>query len=204
MSPEMPVDWYASKRSIVAGLDPLVRALAARGVAPDAVTLAAVPIAAIGGAAVALSPVAPLLLVVVPIAAGLRLTTNLVDGALARATGRSHPRGELLNEVVDRVADVLLLAPAAVVPGAQPELVLLGVAGALLASFVGVASKVAGGARLYGGVLSKPGRMALLGVVAVAALVIGPGAWTWFGPVLLIGTTVTAAERLIVAWRRLP
>ena len=199
----MRVDWYASKRSIVAGLDPLVRALAARGVAPDAVTLSAIPIAAVGGAAIALSPSAPALLLVVPVAAGLRLGTNLIDGALARTTGRSHPRGELLNEVSDRVCDVLLLAPVAVLPAAQPAVVLLGVALAILASFIGVAAKAAGGERLYGGVLSKPGRMALLAAVALAALVAGPGAWAWFGPILLAGTSLTAAERLVVAMRRL-
>jgi CDP-diacylglycerol--glycerol-3-phosphate 3-phosphatidyltransferase len=200
----MTVDWYASKRSIVARLDPLVRALAARGVAPDAVTLSALPIAAVGGAALALSPSAPVLLVLVPIAAGLRLVTNLLDGALARATGRSQPRGELLNEVTDRLADVLLLAPAAIVPGAQPGLVLLGVAGAILASFIGLSAKAAGGERLYGGVLSKPGRMALLSVVSIVALVAGSGAWAWFGPLLVAGTALTAAERFRVAWRRLP
>ncbi|HET7030817.1 MAG TPA: CDP-alcohol phosphatidyltransferase family protein [Candidatus Limnocylindrales bacterium] len=199
----MRADWYASKRAIVGRLDPLVRALAARGIAPDAVTLAAVPIAAIGGLAIALSPGAPFLLVAVPIAAGLRLGTNLIDGALARATGRSHPRGELLNEVVDRVADVLLIAPVAVLPGAQPAIVLLGVAGAILASFIGVVAKAAGAERLYGGVLSKPGRMALLSAFALAALLAGGGVWAWFGPLLLAGTALTAGERAIVAWRRL-
>jgi CDP-diacylglycerol--glycerol-3-phosphate 3-phosphatidyltransferase len=200
----MRVNWYASKRSIVDRLDPIVTALAARGVSPDWVTLSAVPIAAIGAAAILLSPGVPALLVLIPLAAGLRLATNLVDGALARASGRSHPRGELLNEVTDRVSDVLLLAPVAALPAAQPAIVLLGVAGAILASFVGVSAKAAGSERLYGGVLSKPGRMALLAVVAIAALVAGPGAWAWFGPVLLGGTLLTAAERFIGAWRRLP
>ena len=199
----MTVDWYASKRSIVARLDPVVRALAARGVAPDAVTASAIPIAAIGGAAIVLSPSVPALLLLVPIAAGLRLVTNLLDGALARATERSHPRGELLNEVTDRLADVLLLAPVAIVPGAQPAFVLLGVAGAILASFIGLAARAAGGERLYGGVLSKPGRMALLGVFSIAALIAGPDAWAPFGPLLVAGTFVTAADRLRTAWRRL-
>jgi archaetidylinositol phosphate synthase len=199
----MTMDWYASKRSIVARLDPVVRALAARGVAPDAVTASAIPIAAIGGAAIVLSPSMPAVLLLVPIAAGLRLVTNLLDGALARATERSHPRGELLNEVTDRLADVLLLAPVAIVPGAQPALVLLGVAGAILASFVGLAAKAVGGERLYGGVLSKPGRMALLAVFSIAVLIAGPGAWAWFGPILVAGTFLTAADRFRVAWRRL-
>src|SRR5690349_2725884 len=200
----MTMDWYASKRSITARLDPLVRALAARGVAPDAVTLSALPIAAVGGAAIALSPALPLLLLLVPVTAGMRLLANLLDGALARAAGRSHPRGELLNEVTDRLADILLLAPAAIVPGAEPVLVLLGVCGAILASFVSVAARAAGGERAYGGILSKPGRMALLSVVALAALIAGSGAWAWFGPLLLAGTVLTAADRLRLAWRRLP
>ena len=200
----MRVNWYASKRSIVDRLDPFVRALAKRGVSPDAVTLSAVPIAAAGGAAILVSPAVPSVLLLVPLAAGLRLATNLVDGALARATGRSHPRGELLNEVSDRVADIFLLAPVAALPAAQPAIVLLGVGGAILASFISVSAKAAGGERSYGGVLSKPGRMALLAVVSIAALGAGPGAWAWFGPVLLAGTVLTAGERFLVAWRRLP
>src|SRR5215210_6670653 len=100
------MDWYSSKQHIVARLDGIVRRLAAAGVSPDAVTLSAIPIALAGGLLIAISPAIPILLAAVPIAAGLRLLVNLLDGALARATGRSHPRGELLNEIVDRIADV--------------------------------------------------------------------------------------------------
>ena len=197
------VNWYASKRAIVARLDGVVERLAAAGVSPDTVTLAALPVAIAGGACALLSPVVPWVLVIVPLAAGLRLLLNLIDGALARATRRSHPRGELLNEVGDRLADVALLAPVAFVPGAHRETVLLGVGVAILASFVGLTSRAAGGPRLQGGILSKPGRMALLAVVAIAVLIAGPGAWAPFGPVLLLGTTLTAIERFVTAARDL-
>ena len=50
------MDWYGSKRAIVARLDGLVGRLARAGVSPDAVTLAAVPVAAVGGVAVLASP----------------------------------------------------------------------------------------------------------------------------------------------------
>jgi phosphatidylglycerophosphate synthase len=198
------MDWYGSKRGIVARLDGVIGRLAAAGVAPDAVTLSALPLAVLGGACLLLSPTVPIALAIVPIAAGLRLGTNLIDGALARATGRSHARGELLNEVVDRLADVALLGPVAFLPGAQRETVLLGLTGAVLASFVGVASRAAGGARLYRGILSKPGRMALLSVSAVAVLVFGPSAWGPFGPLLLGGTVLTVVERTWAAVRSLP
>jgi phosphatidylglycerophosphate synthase len=115
-----------------------------------------------------------------------------------------HPRGELYNEVGDRIADVALLAPVAFLPGAQPETTILGVAAALLASLIGVASKAAGGERIYRGILSKPGRMLLLALFAALAFVFGPPTWWWFGPLLLIGASLTAIERLYVAGRRLP
>lgn len=198
------MDWYRSKQAIVARLDGVVGRLAEAGVSPDAVTVSAIPLAVVGGLCLLASPVVPLALVVVPVAAALRLATNLVDGALARATARTHPRGELLNELCDRIADLALLGPVAFLPGAQRETVLLGLTGAVFASFVGVASRAAGGARLYRGVLSKPGRMALLAVSAIAVLIVGPGAWAPFGPLLLLGTTLTVIERTVVAIRGLP
>ena len=197
------MDLYARKSALVAMLDPIVEALARRGVAPDAVTLAAVPVALAASVALLASPAVPAALFLVPVLAGLRLILNLLDGALARRSGRSHPRGELLNELCDRLADVAFLAPVAVLPGASPVIVLLGVVGALLASYVGITTRAAGGERIYRGMLSKPGRMVLLSVAAVAAFAIGPAAWTAFGPVLLLGTVLTIGERLVVAFRQL-
>ena len=198
------MDWYRSKRAIVARLDGVVGRLAAAGVAPDAVTLAAVPVAAVGGMALLASPLVPAALLLVPLLAGLRLVLNLLDGALARETGRSHPRGELFNEVGDRLADACFLVPVAFLPGAWPAAVLLGVLAAFLASYVGVVARAAGGSRLYGGILSKPGRMALLAIFAVAAFVAGPAAWGPFGSLLVVGATLTAVERVVAATRQLP
>jgi len=198
------MNWYGSKRAIVARLDGLVNRLATAGVSPDAVTLAAIPVAVVGGIALLASPLVPPLLLLVPLLVAVRLILNLVDGALARSTGRTHPRGEVFNELGDRLADIAFLAPVAFLPGAQRETVLLGVTGAVLASFVCVAARAAGAPRLYGGVLSKPGRMILLAAFAVGALVLGPPAWGPFGPILLAGTVLTVAERSALAIRQLP
>ena len=198
------MDLYRSKARVVGGLGPVVGWLAARGVSPDAVTLAAVPVAVVGGACLLLSTSQPALLLLVPFLAAARLVLNLLDGALARTTGRTHPRGELYNEVGDRLADLALLVPVAFLPGTDATLVLLGALGAVLASFVGVTVRAAGGERTYRGILSKPGRMVLLSIVAVAAFIHGPAAWGWFGPILLIGTALTVGERFVVGIRRLP
>lgn len=197
------MDLYRSKAAFQRRLEPVVAGLAARGVSPDAVTLAAVPVGLLGGACLIASPAVPVALLAVPILAALRLVLNLLDGALARHTGRIHPRGEFLNEVGDRLADIALLAPVAVLPGADRGIVLFGVLAAVLASFVSVAARAAGGARSYRGVLSKPGRMVALGVFAIAAFAIGPEAWSVFGPILLVGASLTLVERVVVALRTL-
>ena len=197
------MDLYRSKTAIANGLKPIVDWLAQRGVSPDVVTLAAIPVGVAAGALLLVSPAAPVALAGVPLLAALRLILNLLDGALARKTGRIHPRGEVYNELGDRLADVAFLAPVAFLPGADRTSVLLGVAGAIFASFAGVVPRAAGGARIYRGILSKPGRMILLSVFAILVLVRGPDAWAVFGPLLLVGTVLTAAERIVVGIRRL-
>lgn len=198
------MDLYRSKAGIVAALRPVVAWLASRGISPDAVTLAALPVGAVAGACLLASLTSPVLLLAVPLLAALRLVLNLLDGALARQTGRTHARGEFYNEVGDRLADVAFLAPVAFLPGAHQAAVLLGVCGALVASHAGLASRAAGGERIYRGVLSKPGRMALVSVCAVAAFAIGPQAWQVFGPFLLAGTILTLGERIVAGVRNLP
>ncbi len=197
---------YATKGAINARLVPLVGRLAAAGVTPDQITLAAVPVALIGGACLLLSPGAPALLVAIPVLAAVRILLNLLDGNLARRTGKIHPRGELFNELGDRLADTAFIAPVAFLPGADARIVLLGLLAGVLASYTGITTKAAGAERLYGGILSKPGRMALLVVCSVWAAVAAPDttAWAIFGPVLLVGTTLTLIERIVTAVRRLP
>jgi phosphatidylglycerophosphate synthase len=197
------MDLYRSKAAVSRRLEPMIDQLARRGVNPDALTLAAVPVGLLAGGCLLLSPSVPAVLLAVPVLAAARLALNLLDGAVARRTGRIHPRGELYNELGDRLADIAFLAPVAFLPGADRTTVLLGVTGAVFASFAGVVPRAAGSERIYRGILSKPGRMVLLAVSAVAAWIVGPEAWGPFGPLLLLGTVLTAAERIVVAARRL-
>jgi CDP-diacylglycerol--glycerol-3-phosphate 3-phosphatidyltransferase len=200
------MDLYATKAAVNARLVPLVDRLAKAGVTPDQVTVAAIPVAVLSGACLLLSTSLPWLLLLVPLLVLLRIVLNLVDGNMARRTGKIHPRGELYNEVGDRIADIAFLAPVAFLPGALPQIVLLGVLMGVMASYVGITARAAGGERIYRGILSKPGRMALLVTCSLWAFLAGPAdtlAWTVFGPILLVGTTLTLLERIIVAVRRL-
>jgi len=178
---------------------PLVDASVSLGVSADALTLAAVPVAALGGLCLALSDGAPALLLLVPLLAGLRLILNLIDGQVARQTGTTHPMGEMLNELGDRIADVLFIGGLAFVPEVGALLALSAAIAALLASYAGITSRAIGAARQYAGVMSKPGRMIALAGAAPLAFVVA-AAWPLVVAAWLIlgGALLTLVQRILV------
>ncbi len=92
-----------------AALDALTRPLARWGVAPDGLTAASlVPAAASGLAAAQGHFIAAAILLLL---SGL---LDVLDGALARRTGRATRAGALLDSTLDRVADALPLVGLAV------------------------------------------------------------------------------------------
>ena len=194
---------YRLKPASLRLVQPLIELCVRRRIRPDTLTLLAVAIAALGAMAIGASPLVPGLLLLVPVAAAVRLVLNLLDGAVARRTAAGHPRGEFYNEVGDRVADVLLLGAPALLPGVEGRVVLLGVLLSVLASYVGITVRAAGGPRLYHGILAKPGRMILLAVAAPLALVLGPGAWNAYAVVLVVGAALTLVARSRTAVRDL-
>ncbi|HEX2221191.1 MAG TPA: phosphatidate cytidylyltransferase [Candidatus Limnocylindria bacterium] len=203
-TPGPPTGLYRLKPASQRLVGPLADRLAARRVSPDLITWLGVPVAAAGGACLALSPGVPTLLLAVPALAALRLALNLLDGMVARRTARAHAMGEMWNELGDRLADLLFIGGLAWVPGVGPWLAFPAVIAALLASYVGITSRAAGGSRQYGGVMSKPGRMGVLAIAAPVALVAGSDA-PLAGAALIIGAgaLVTLVQRLVDARRQL-
>lgn len=183
---------------------PIARWLVRHRISADVVTWSAVPVGLLGGISLAASAAVPTLLLVVPLAAALRLGLNLLDGMVARETGATHPLGELWNELGDRLADTLFIGGLAFHPAVDPRLALGAVIAAILASYVGITARAAGGRRQYGGLMSKPGRMATLAVAAPVALLTGDPAWlTVAAWAILAGGVLTAIARIVAARREL-
>ena len=195
---------YRLKPASQAVVAPVARWLVRHRVAPDAVTWSAIPVGMAGGACLAFSASVPVLLLLVPLAAALRLGLNLLDGMVARESGITHPLGELWNELGDRLADIAFIGGLALHPAVDPRLALGAVIAALVASYAGITARAAGGRRQYGGIMSKPGRMATLAVSAPLTFVVGDPVWlTLAAWVILIGGIMTAATRIAAASREL-
>ncbi|MCI4354767.1 MAG: CDP-alcohol phosphatidyltransferase family protein [Thermoplasmata archaeon] len=93
---------------------------------------------------------------------------DVLDGEVARTTGRASRRGDLLDHVLDRYADVLVMLGLAVSGFANPILALLALVSLLLTSYMGTQAQAVGLGRTYRGLLSRADRLVIL---AFAALV---------------------------------
>src|SRR4051794_25819355 len=77
-----------------------------QGVHPDVVSYLSVVAAGIGAGCLLLSHRHAWLLLVAPAFFYVRLWMNMLDGMVALAAGKASWRGEILNELPDRVSDV--------------------------------------------------------------------------------------------------
>jgi phosphatidylglycerophosphate synthase len=184
--------------------------LARRDVSPNHISLASIAFAAAAGLALAGSGPAGtelrgVLLVAAAAGIQLRLLCNLLDGMVAVEGGRRTPRGEIYNEVPDRLADVLILVGAGYAAAAWlPWAGTLGWAAALLAiltAYVRVLGASVGTQHYFVGPMAKQQRMALLTAACLLAVVeptLGEVGRVLAGALLLIlaGSAVTTARRV--------
>ena len=107
---------------------------------------------------------------------------DVLDGALARRQGIASTAGDLLDHVLDRYADIVIVAGLAAGIGAY-GLGLAAVTGVLMTSYLGTQAQAVGLDRVYGGLLGRADRLALVGAVTAVATFF-PGT---VGPLTLVG-----------------
>jgi phosphatidylglycerophosphate synthase len=110
------------------------------------------------------------LLIVGPLFCYLRLWCNMLDGMVAMASGKASLRGEILNDLPDRISDILIFVGVAHSGLCNPFLSYWAAIFALLTAYVGTLGQAVGAKREFSGIMSKPWRMVVLHV----------GAWTAF------------------------
>lgn len=102
------------------------------------------------------------LLWVAPVLCYIRLWMNMLDGMVALASGKASPRGEILNELPDRISDVLIFVGVAHSGLNSPLSGYWAAILALLTAYVGVLGQAVGAQREFGGLMAKPWRMVIL------------------------------------------
>jgi CDP-diacylglycerol--glycerol-3-phosphate 3-phosphatidyltransferase len=181
-------------------LRPIVRGLAAAGVTPNQVTIAALLLSVAVGALVWIFPAYHAVLLLVPLTMFLRMALNAIDGMLAREHDMRSTLGGFLNEITDVVSDCALYLPFAIVLPAYAWLVVGVVLASTLTEFAGVCTQALGGSRRYDGPMGKSDRAFVFGLVA---LLLGGGldAGRWCG-ILLLVTLLLAVLTVVNRIRR--
>lgn len=195
---------YAAKPWFTRQLGRIVTAAVAHGWSPDSFTLLGILFAAVAAAGLVFG-LWPVVLI------GLigRLAGANLDGAVARARGVSRPVGFVLNEIGDRVSDLLPLGALAYLAfrTGSPLALALGLIAVIAASwptFVSLAIAGAGGTRINGGPFGKTERTLVVFAAAVAlAYLPAVATLSIASAVIILGSIVTAITRAVAGSRSL-
>jgi phosphatidylglycerophosphate synthase len=141
----------------------------------------------------------------------------MLDGILAIKAGEASSWGEVVNELPDRISDVVFFTGLAHTAWANTVLTYWVIIGMLVMTYVGILGKAVGAHRQFGGLMPRPVRMNVLAVACVVqfvtarspdspAVAFGLSVFDMASVVIIAGllqTTVSRTPRIYVtlAWR---
>ena len=126
---------------------------------------------------------------------------DVLDGAVAKASGTASPRGAFFDSVADRFTDALLLIGVAwylatTQPGRIPLLPMAVLGASMLISYERAKAEALG-YNAKGGLMERAERMILLGFGLLFNQLLVPILW-----VMLVLTMVTAGQRFAKVWKQ--
>jgi CDP-diacylglycerol--glycerol-3-phosphate 3-phosphatidyltransferase len=178
------------------GLRPVGSTLDKAGISANQLTVAGLVISA--GAAGAIG--AGWLIVGVILLAASALP-DVLDGAVAKASGTASPRGAFFDSVCDRVSDSLVLGGVAwYLAETQGSVAAVLPMAVLAASFLVSYERARAeslGFTARGGLMERAERMIVIGIGLAFSVVLIPVLW------LMLGLTLfTAVQRFVMVWRQ--
>jgi archaetidylinositol phosphate synthase len=148
----------------------------------------------------------------------LNALLDALDGKVAKMTGKASRRGDFLDHVFDRYADVFMLGGITLGPYCSqwPWLGLLAIIGVLLTSYMGTQAQAVGAGRDYGGALGRADRLVILVAAALLQAVYDPNSvidlgigdvrytvLAWTMALFAVLGNLTAIQRGVATWRHL-
>lgn len=184
-------------------LTPFVSAADSIGLSPNTVSVISLGFALAAAAAFSLAE--PMWYVLGGLFVFCNGWLDLIDGALARKQEIASPQGDLLDHVIDRYADLIIIGGLAA--GVESfALGFLAVTGVLMTSYLGTQIQAVGLGRAYGGLVGRADRLVLMGLAGVAAavyadpLVFGLGVIELLLAFFAVIGHITAIQRFWGAW----
>ena len=184
-------------------LDPLTRLSIRAGLTPNSFSVMAFLASVAAGVAFYLGEVAVAISLV-----AVNALFDALDGAIAREMNLASPRGDFLDHVLDRYADIFIIT--GIIAGTDlPWIIgIFGLTGVLMSSYLGTQAQAVGVGRYYGGTLGRADRLLLIilaGLLTIAfpAGYLGITFLGWLIVVFGIFGHATAIQRFIYVWGKI-
>jgi len=184
-------------------LGPLARASIRAGLTPNSFSVMAFLASVAAGVAFFLGEVAAAVVLV-----AVNALFDALDGTMAREMQLASPRGDFLDHVLDRYADIFIIT-GIFAGGAAPWYIgVFGLTGVLMSSYLGTQAQAVGVGRYYGGTLGRADRLLLIMVAGLLTLALPAGyaGISFLGWLLLVFGIfghATAVQRFFYVWGRI-
>lgn len=146
---------------------------------------------------------------------------DALDGKIAKLAGKCSRKGDYLDHVFDRYADVFMIGGIAFCGyWCNPYLGMLALVGVLLTSYMGTQAQAIGAPRLYSGLLGRADRVVLSTLFPLLQVIMSAVGLGWFNfdiagwavsinwlEIMMLWFAVvgniTAVQRAIITWNNL-
>jgi archaetidylinositol phosphate synthase len=133
---------------------------------------------------------------------------DALDGAIAREMHLASTRGDFLDHVLDRYADIFIITGIFAGGAAPWALGVFGLTGVLMSSYLGTQAQAVGVGRYYGGTLGRADRLLLIVIAGILTLWLPAGLsgvsfLGWLLAVFGVFGHATAVQRFFHVWGRI-
>jgi archaetidylinositol phosphate synthase len=204
----------AKRSSVDFALTPVAKKLI--NVNPNMISWAGLILAFVSGLLLYLSYQNDILLIIGAIMVIVSGYFDALDGKVAKLAGKASNKGDYLDHVFDRYADVFMIGGVAVSAWCNPYLGMAALIGVLLTSYMGTQAQAIGAPRLYAGLLGRADRVVLSTLFPLIQFV---GIWLGYPFIEVAGLqiswleimmiyfavvgNITAIQRGIITWKNL-
>ena len=174
---------------------------------PNTITLVSLFFAFLAGFSFYLTYITPSFLFLAFASIIIAALLDAIDGKVARIKHISSPRGDFLDHLVDRYADMFIIIGIGFSIYSTPLFALLALSGVFMTSYVGTQAQAVGLKRLYGGLMGRADRLVILIILPILQ-------FFWWGYYFSVSTWVlilfavlghfTAIQRTFYAWKAIP
>jgi archaetidylinositol phosphate synthase len=173
------------RSAVASALKPVASSIAAMGLSPNQITVIGLLVSILSAYAFYLS---------YQFWGGILLLfagfLDIIDGAVARITGKVTKWGGVLDSILDRYSDLIIIGAILLAGLCDPLWGVIAIIGSVMISYVRARGEVEGISTSSVGLMERAERMVILAVSAIVG-------YTWTGIILLaILTHVTVAQRL--------